>query len=429
MVTNSQESLSEHNLAFIACGDKYKNYIGGCSIMRNVWKYSIAGQVIFGPDTLTELPSCLKKLKVNKPFIVTDKNIGGSRIGLRIKEVLAGFDYVFWDNGIPEPTTGTAIAAAAVLKEQGCDATIGLGGGSSIDVAKAAAILATFGGNPADYFDENKVPGRTIPIIAIPTTAGTGSEVTPVSVLEDEEMGLKGGITDNNIRPWVAIVDPLLTLSMPPRVTAETGIDALGHAVESYIAVSSKYLPPDKDYIFGGSTELTEVLAEKAIGLIAGNLRLAVFQGQNEEARYNMSLASLIAGMAFGNSGLGLVHAFSFPLAKRTHASHGCLIGLMLPYVVDFNLTACMPKLKRIAELFGESVAGLSAIEAAGRGVAAIKKLQEDIGIATRLREIGIKEEELPAIAAETIKIERLVRGNPRRVTEADLIEILKAAF
>ncbi|MGI9862456.1 hydroxyacid-oxoacid transhydrogenase [Moorella naiadis] len=397
--------------------------------MRNVWKYSIAGQVVFGPGTLSELPGCLQKLKVNKPFIVTDKNIGGSAIGAKIKEVLAGHNYVFWDNGIPEPTTKTALAAAAEVKAHGCDATIGLGGGSSIDVAKAAAILTTFGGNPADYYDENKVPGKTIPIIAIPTTAGTGSEVTPVSVLEDEEKELKGGITDNNIRPWVAIVDPLLTMSMPPRVTAETGIDALGHAVESYIAVSSKYLPPDVDYIFGGSTELTETLAEKAISLIASNLRLAVFQGQNETARYNMSLASLTAGMAFGNSGLGLVHAFSFPLAKRVHASHGCLIGLMLPYVVAFNLTAAAAKLKRIAELFGENMAGLSDLEAARKGVEAVKKLQEDIGIATHLREIGIEEEQLPEIATETIKIERLVRGNPRRVTEADLVEILKAAF
>jgi alcohol dehydrogenase class IV len=316
-------------------------------------------------------------------------------------------------------------------KGEDFDLIIGLGGGSNIDLAKAAAVVLRYGGSFHDYFGEFKVPGPVLPHIAVPTTSGTGSEVSPVSVLTDEEKKIKIGISDNLLRPRVALVDPELCLTMPPKVTADTGMDALCHAIECYTNIPHRYLPvpEEADIVFSGKQPLADCLAERAIELIGANLRLAVDQGNNLEARAGMALGSLMAGAAFSNAGVAAIHALSFPIGGLTKATHGACNGVMLPHVMQYNLPVCLEEMANIAQLMGEEVDDLSLPEAAQRGVEAVKALMRDIRFPQKLTDLGVKEKDIKWIAESTVAITRLMRGNPRRVGMEDLEAILRSAL
>jgi alcohol dehydrogenase class IV len=222
--------------------------------------------------------------------------------------------------------------------------------------------LVTHGGNPQDYFGEGKVPGPVAPIVAIPTTAGTGSEVSPSSILTDVKENLKKGISDNKLRPTVAIVDPTLTLTCPPHITAATGIDVLAHAIESYMATNFAYLPlqpgEEETVLYHGSNPLTDCLAKQAVEIVADNLRIAVDQGRNTEARENMAMANVLAGIAFSNSGVTAVHAMAYPLGALSHAPHGVVNGLLLPHVMEYNLPVSSRRLAEIAGMMGINTRG-----------------------------------------------------------------------
>ena len=269
--------------------------------------------------------------------------------------------------------------------------------------------------------------------MAIPTTAGTGSEVSPSSILTDVKANLKKGISDNKLRPRVAIVDPLLTLSCPPNVTAATGIDVLAHAIESYIAIHFAYLPlnPGEEdmVLYHGSYPLTECLALKAVELVGQNLKTAVEQGRNVEARVNMAMANVMAGIAFSNSGVTAVHAMAYPLGAISHAPHGVVNVLLLPYVMEYNLPVRIKELADVARALGEKVDGLSLREAALKSVSAVNELIRDIGLPTRMRDIGVKEKDIRPMAEATMQVTRLLRSNPRRVSIESLEEIYKSAF
>jgi alcohol dehydrogenase class IV len=300
-----------------------------------------------------------------------------------------------------------------------------------MDLAKITAAVLAHGGVPRDYIGEFKIPGPILPLICVPTTAGTGSEVSAASVLTDTENQIKVGILSNYLRPQVAIVDPLMTLSCPPKVTADSGIDALTHAIEAYTAVDNADfpIPPNEKTIYQGRHPLADALAAQAITLIGANLRKAVHNGNDLEAREGMALAATLAGLAFSNVGVAAVHALEYPVGAATHCSHGAGNGLLLPYVMRFNLPVRQREFAKIAQFLGEDVAATDERHAAERAIQAVTQLRADIGIPLRLRDLGVRQEQLRPFAEKAFGIKRILRVNPRPVTVEDLEGILKAAF
>ncbi|MDN3017971.1 iron-containing alcohol dehydrogenase [Paenibacillus sp. BSR1-1] len=400
--------------------------------MRNVWEFASTQRIVFGPGSINQLTEIVAELHAKSVFIITDPGIKKAGILDKVTAALDGSDLkieIFAD-AQAEPSIEVALGCYEFAKSKlDTDVIIGLGGGSAIDLAKVTALLMAHGGNPRDYFGEFKVPGPVAPMIAIPTTAGTGSEVTSVAVVTDTENQLKVGISDNYLRPTVALLDPELTVGLPPYVTACTGIDALSHAIEAYTAKPFSSVAATGKILFQGSQPVSDALAIQAIELIAENLVLAVRQGTNLEARSNMLLASMLAGMAFSNAGTALSHALGYPIGGLVHSPHGEVTGLMMPYVMDFNASVVPDKMIKIAQAFGVQTTQMSKHDAAKSAGEAILQLLKDIGLPTNLNQIGIKEENLDEIGRKTLGIERLVRNNPRVPTEKDLIELVRKAY
>jgi alcohol dehydrogenase class IV len=300
-----------------------------------------------------------------------------------------------------------------------------------MDLAKITATVLAHGGTPGMYLGDSRIPGPVLPLFCLPTTAGTGSEVSAAAVLTDTENQMKVSTLSNYLRPQVALIDPLLTVSCPPKVTADSGIDALTHAIEAYTAVDNAAfpLPHGERSVYQGKTPLADAFAERAIALIGQHLRRAVKDGQDLEAREGMALAATLAGLAFSNAGVAVVHALEYPVGGATHCSHGAGNGLLLPYVMRFNLPARTKEFAVIARLLGEDVAGLPERQAAERAIVAVEKLRDDIGVPRRLRDLGAREEQLRPFAEKAFGIKRILRVNPRAVTVDDLEGIFKAAF
>jgi alcohol dehydrogenase class IV len=253
------------------------------------------------------------------------------------------------------------------------------------------------------------------PLIAIPTTAGTGSEVTNVAILSDKEAQLKKGIVSDYLLPDVALVSPLMTLTCPRGVTAASGVDALVHAIESYLSLNA--------------SPITDSLAIGAIKLIAKSLPKAYANPNDIQAREDMATASLMAGMAFGNAGVGAVHALAYPLGGRFNIAHGVSNALLLPYVMAWNKLACVERFRDIAEAMGEPVAGLSDLDAAERAVQAMAALCAAVEIPKGMRAFGVPEDAIPQMAEEASKIDRLMRNNPRKFNARDIEQIYRAAY
>src|SRR5262249_43466403 len=276
----------------------------------------------------------------------------------------------------------TAAACIGEARRFRPDGVLGLGGGSNMDLAKITATVLAHGGDPGDYVGDDKIPGPVAPVICMPTTARTGSEVSAAAVPTDPDNAIKLCILSNYLRPRVAVVDPLLTLSCPAKVTADSGIDALTHAIEAYTAVDNAHfpLPAGERTVYQGRHPFGDMLAEKAISLIGRHLRQAVAYGHNAEAREGMALGATLAGLAFSNVGVALVHALEYPPGGATHCSDGAGNGLLLPYVMRHNLSARVKEVARVAGLLGEDVDGREVELAAVRAVEAVERLRADIG-------------------------------------------------
>lgn len=401
--------------------------------MRNTWDFYSTERIVFGNGAIGQLDSILQRLKAKNILLVTDPGIKNAGIVDRISSLLehANYETVIYDQVVPEPPVDSAMDCFKFAESQmDIDAVIGLGGGSSIDMAKIVALLVAHGGHPLDYYGgENQVPGPIAPLVAIPTTAGTGSEVTSVAVLTDVENNLKVGISDNYLRPTVALLDPELTLGLPAYVTACSGIDALSHAIEAYTAKPSAYIQAEGNILFQGSIPISDALAYSAIELIATNLPLAVQQGSNLEARSNMLMGSLLAGMSFSNAGTAAAHALAYPIGGLVKSPHGEVTGLLLPYVMEYNSVVETEKMVRISHAFNVNSDGLSDKEAALAASKAVLTLLGEIGLPTKLTEIGIKEEDIPEIAEKTLQIDRLIRNNSRVPTQHSLEELLRKAL
>jgi len=311
-----------------------------------------------------------------------------------------------------DPDARSVDAGVELAKARGCDVIIGIGGGSAMDVAKSIGLMLTNPGNIRDYAGVGKIGKPGAPVIAIPTTSGTGSELTIWSVLTDKQKNQKFGVGSVLSCARIALLDPELTVSLPPAITATTGIDALTHALESYVNTATQ--------------PISEAMSEQSMMLIARSLRVAVAQPGNRQARTDMLLASTMAAMAFNSTRLGLVHAFAMPLGSRLHIPHGLANAIMLPAVMRFNLPGNLSKFMRIAQIFGERVEVLGERAAAERSVISIEQLKADVGITAKLGDFGMTEADINHIAAEAM-LSGNVPVNPRQPTLDDMQALLRA--
>ena len=401
--------------------------------MRTTWNFHTAGQLTFGAGAVRLLGQLAARRQLERVLVVTDRTLVEAGLAVRVHDSLeaAGIAFDTFDGGEAEPSLGVAARAIEHAREFQPGAVLGLGGGSNMDLAKITATVFAHGGQPHDYFGFDRVPGPVLPLICIPTTAGTGSEVSHAAVLTDPENQIKVSTMSNWLRPSLAIVDPELTYSCPAQVAADSGIDALTHAIEAYTATDYDKLqvPPGESSSYEGRFPLSDCLAERAIELVGRHLVAAVKGPHQEEARQGMALAATTAGLAFSNAGVALVHALEYPLGGALHCSHGAGNGLLLPYVMQFNLPERKASLARVARLLGADVTGLDESQAAEKSVATVEQLKVDIGIPLRIRDLGGTEEQLPTFAEKSIAIKRLLWVNPRRASQQDLLDILKSAY
>jgi alcohol dehydrogenase class IV len=401
--------------------------------MRTAWNFHSAGQLVFGRGATAQLGSLLSRRNLGRVFIVTDPRLEAAGLVERVLQPMseARITAEVFTGGEPEPAVETAVVAAEAARGFRPDCILGLGGGSNMDLAKIVAVLVTHGGEPARYFSFDNVPGPVLPLVCLPTTAGTGSEVSHAAVLTDKANQIKVSTLSQFLRPALALVDPALTDGCPQQVTADSGIDALTHAVEAYTAIDFDQLdaPDGAPVAYEGRYPLGEILAEKAIELIGQHLVAAVEDGSNQAARDGMALAATLAGLAFSNCAVALVHALEYPIGGAVHVSHGAGNGLLLPFVMRYNLPVRQAAFARIATLLGESTAGLTEPAAAERAIAAVEQIRAAIGIPQRLRDLGVTREQLPGFAAKAFAIKRLMGTNPRNPTETDLLAILESAY
>jgi alcohol dehydrogenase class IV len=307
------------------------------------------------------------------------------------------------------------------------DMVLGIGGGSCMDMAKCVAVLLEHGGSLRDYYGENKIPGTVAPVIAVPTTSGTGSEVTPVAVIADTERGTKVGISSPYLIPRIAVCDPELTLTCPPGLTAVSGADALTHAIESYTA-ARRDVTPDLTVksVFVGKNALSDVFGLLALQNIFRSLRTAVKDGKNLQAREEMMLASLAAGCAFGTAGTAAAHAIQYPVGNETHTPHGMGVALLMPYVMEFNRPSCIGAFAEIARAIGLSG---SDEELSRKLIDEVASLLKDIGIPVTLKDLGLPEDKQDWTAESAIGAARLVNNNPRLLDLDAIKAITRAAY
>jgi alcohol dehydrogenase class IV len=374
-------------------------------------------KTILGKDVILQLGKEVNVLGGQKVLVVTDPGVLKAGFFEIVEEVLVseGIQVGVFDRVEPEPPVRIVDECVQRITENKYDLIIGLGGGSTLDVAKGAAAVAPIGGKVLDYVGTDTLPKRGLPRILIPTTAGTGSEATRVFVMTDEADNTKKVVYSNFLLSDVAILDPVLTVSMPPLVTADTGLDALVHAIEAYVSVNT--------------TPFAEILAFEAISLIAHNLPIAYSKGSDLQARYNMLLAANLAGAAFTSGGLGAVHGLAYVLGTDYHMAHGRSNAVMLPHVMSFNTIGNLQKYADIAQAMGEKVEGLSLHEAAERSVRAVEKLLTAVNIPFKLSSYGISRDDLPKLVKGGLRQSRLFAPNPRDLSEEDVKGIYQKAI
>jgi choline dehydrogenase len=371
-----------------------------------------------GPGAVATLPQIVRELGLRRPIIVTDPGIERAGLLERVAQPLRGAcqDFVVWNEVVSNPPIALVDRGARVYEAERCDGLIGLGGGSALDSAKAIGVVATHGGSIRAYEWANPQPiqRRIPPTITIPTTAGTGSEVTLWAVITDPIRKVKFNVGGTpHIGSWVALIDPELTRGLPARITAATGMDALAHAVECYTCA---YAQP-----------LSDAVALLAMEYIGQYLRIAYVQGANLEARYKMSMAAMLAGMAYGTESAGAAHAMSQSAGGVHDVPHGDLTARLLGPVMEYNYIAEPQKFARIAQALGEDIRGLSTWQAAEKAVAAVYRLTEDLNIAT-LQDLGFEEQEVPFLAEIAAKDPQTI-GNPQDIDRAGYEKVWRRAF
>jgi alcohol dehydrogenase len=392
------------------------------------WGFSTAGRVFFGWGVLEELRSVAQELG-KRVMICTDKNIIKSGIAERVEGLLkeGGAEVLVFPEGRPDINLDTIDASGQAARDFKPNVIVGVGGGSNMDLGKCTAILYGYGGPLTKYYGENAVPGPVVDVIGIPTTSGTGSEVSPVAVVTDPNRFMKVGIATRRIIPKWAIVDPSLTISCPPHVTAHSGMDALSHAIESYCARVPEGRSPHA--IFVGKNPASDSLAKQAIQWIAQSLPTAVSDPGNREGREGMALGSLLAGMAFSAAGTATVHALQYPVGEATHTSHGHGNAVLMPAVMRNIVKSRIPEMAFIARAFDPALNRVGDDAAAEQAPELVAKLGERVGIKRGLGSIGMPRERINEMADLASGIKRLLDNSPVAFDKEALVRILEEAY
>jgi alcohol dehydrogenase class IV len=380
-------------------------------------------EIIFGSGQRKALGPIASRLG-RRALIVTDARMAadGDFLAMIADLHQAGLSVRIESGTLPDVPVDTATAATEAARSFAPDLVIGIGGGSCLDMAKCVALLLTHGGRPQGYYGELKVPGPTLPLIAVPTTAGTGSEVTPVAVLSDAERSLKVGISSPHLIPAVAICDPELTLTCPAGLTAVAGADALTHALEAFTAHRRPLTATlTQERVFIGKNAISDQFALTATALLWESLETACRDGANLEARSKVMQAATFAGLAFGVAGTAAAHAIQYPLGALTHTAHGAGVACLMPWVMEWNRPVIGPELAQIAAVTG--------LDSADEVIPAIAALFGRIGIPPTLKALGLAEDQLDWVAEQSCGIERLIQNNPQPIDRAGMTRLLQAAF
>jgi alcohol dehydrogenase len=383
----------------------------------NVSKFYIPTKIVKGIGALEHIGTEAKALKTNKALIVTGKNLAKIGYANNIKELLksTGIEAEIFDEVMPDPTVKLVEKGTEIVKNGNFDVIIGLGGGSNIDAAKAMSVMANNPGSITDYEGSDKFQNSPMPIIAIPTTAGTGSEVSYSSVITDTDRNYKFVVWSSLLVPKVAILDPQMPSTAPTIVRIAAGMDALTHAIESYLSKNANVY--------------SETLALAAIRMIEENLRQSIADPHNATAMSNMQIAANMAGMAFTTTRLGIVHALALPPSALFHVPHGLANAILLPHGMEFNLIANPKKFVNIARSMGEHIeSSVRLMEAATSAIDAVVELADDIGAPATLESVGVTKESIPKMAEDGMKSGHIA-VNPRHVTLDDAMMILEKAY
>lgn len=368
----------------------------------------------------------------SRALVCTDARLGKDAQFAEILEALkrAGVETRVYDQtppDVPVDAVSDCVRGAAGFSP---DVVLGVGGGSCMDMAKAVAVLLRFGGELSDYYGEFKVPGPVLPVIAVPTTSGTGSEVTPVAVVSDEARGLKVGVASPHLVPHAAVCDPELTLSCPPRLTACSGADALTHAVEAFTTLVRPRDPNlAQEHVFVGKNALSDHFAKLAVASIWKSLPKAYADGTDLAAREDLMLGSLAAGCAFGAAGTAAAHALQYPVGAVTKTAHGDGVATLLPYVMQYNRPACTPAFAELARVVGLDAPGRSEAELAQSLIDGVAALLASVGIPRSLKELGLAADQQELVAANSLSAARLVKNNPRPLDLEAMRRITEAAY
>ncbi|BEE16971.1 1,3-propanediol dehydrogenase [Aeromonas enteropelogenes] len=380
------------------------------------FKFYIPAINLMGAGCLQEAAADIKGYGYRKALIVTDKILNQIGVVTKLTTLLAqnGIDSVVFDETKPNPTTSNVEAGLTMIKANGCDCVISLGGGSPHDCAKGIALVAANGGNIKDYEGVDRSAKPQLPLIAINTTAGTASEMTRFCIITDEARHVKMAIIDKHVTPLMSVNDPELMLAKPAGLTAATGMDALTHAIEAYVSTIA--------------TPVTDASAVMAIQLIAKHLRTAVNQGDDLHAREQMAYAQFLAGMAFNNASLGYVHAMAHQLGGFYDLPHGVCNAVLLPHVQAYNAQVSATRLKDVAGFMGVDVSAMSDEQGAAAAIEAIKALARDVKIPAGLEQLGVKVDDFDTLASNALK-DACGFTNPKQASHEEIVAIFRAAM
>jgi alcohol dehydrogenase len=387
--------------------------------------------LVFGAGQRQALPAYAAGLG-RRALLVTDARLAADADFRQIVDALkaAGLETRVFDGTIAELPLACIAQGVETGRAFGADLIIGIGGGSCLDAAKVIALLLAHGGKASDYYGEFKVPGPVLPLILMPTTSGTGSEVTPVAVITDPDRAVKVGIASPHIICHTAICDPELTYSCPPGLTAVSGADALTHAIEAFTTIRRQ--PTGTivhEHVFLGKNALSDAYALMAVSHIAASLRRACDDRNDIEARERLMLGATAAGLAFGAAGTAAAHAVQYPVGAMTHTPHGAGVAVMMPYVMEFNRAYCEPELAEIGAAMGLEASGKSLAERAGETIDAVETLFASIGIPKTIADLGVAEAQLPQVAEQAMGSARLIKNNPRPLDLSTMTTLVDAAF
>lgn len=381
----------------------------------NPFNFKIPQNIIFGMGSLAQLPELLVESGSNHVFLISDGGLAKLGVVEKIESIIqnSGITCTTYLGVLPNPTVSIVDEATALYTQCGATSIVALGGGSSMDVAKAVGVLANYGGSITQYEGNFKVPGPIVPMIAIPTTAGTGSEVTASAVITDESRNYKLSVFSYELLPRYALLDPALIMTAPASIAASCGVDALIHAMEAYISTKA--------------TPFSDAMAEKAMELIGANLRRFVANRQDEDAACAMMLGCNFAGIAFAWARLGNVHAMSHPVSGYFHVAHGVANSILLPTVLEYNALADHGRYKKMYNYIHQGSPCIENFQPQML-VDEIRKLNNELGIPARLSDVGVTADKIPAMAEDAMKSGN-IPANPRQTTLKDMIAFYEKAL